>query len=176
MKKFSTLLLLSSILFIHPALSNANEEETVTPAVSTSATLLAPQMNVPGTALSAPTTNDTISLSEFTPDTQNDSTIKTLIQSKSPLVAVRVETIIGKAANWKTQEVDSEALGVLRIDYSGKTLNPNNNFFMIDVRNPTELDLVLQDNGALLDKNTKLRVIFFHLDGSRTYSHVVNAG
>ncbi len=134
--------------------------------------LVAPEPKKAGTALIMPYDKDSMSLTDFTADNVNDSLIRVLIQNQSPLIAVRVENMKGKIGSWKTKDVKTSAIGVLQVENNETVINPNNISFKLDVSNPLELDLIMQDNGAITDQNTDLRVVFFFEDGKRTYSLV----
>ncbi len=132
----------------------------------------APAPKKPGKAVIVPITTDTMSLTAFAPDKKPDSSIRVLAQGKSPLIAVRVESMGGSGASWKTKDVKTKAQGVLAVMQDGKLINASDASFSIDVDTPVSLDLVMQDKGVIADAKARLRVIFFHKDGSRTYSIV----
>ncbi len=139
-------------------------------SAKTDAQPTAPAPKKPGKAVIVATTTDTMSLSAFAPDGKPDSSIRVLAHGKSPLVGVRVESIGAGNASWKTQSVKTKAVGVLSVMQDGKAINANDAVFSVDVSKPVSLDLVMQDNGNISNVKIRLRVIFFHKDGSRTYS------
>ncbi len=130
----------------------------------------APEPKKPGKAFVVPLTSDSMSLHAFAADTKTDTGVRVLAKAKSPLVAVRVESMGGASASWKTKDVKAKALGVLAVTQEGKVLNEKDASFSLDVSQPVLLDLVMQDNGSLANKKVRMRVVFFHKDGSRTYS------
>ena len=115
---------------------------------------------------------DVLGMNSFVPDGKADACVTTLDQNASPLIAVRLESMGGKTASWKTKDVSTSAMGVLAVMQNNAIVNSDNSSFSLDVKAPTELKLCVQENGAFADPNTRLRVIFFHQDGSRTYSVV----
>ncbi len=133
-------------------------------------TLVAPVEKKAGTGLIMPTTQDVMGLTTFAPDQKADSCVRVLISSASPLTAVRLESISGKIGSWKTKDVKNKAIGVLAVMKDGSIVNADDASFALDVTSPTTLALCAQDNGAIADPRTRLRVIFFHKDGSRRYS------
>ncbi len=139
-----------------------NEKKPVNPT--------APAVGKPGRAVPMVLSTDTMSLTAFAPDKKPDTGIRVLALSPSPLVAVRIETTDSQNPSWKTKDVKIKALGVLGVMHNGKLLNAGDASFSLDVSKATPLELVLQDNGSVNDANIRLRVIFFHKDGSRTYS------
>ncbi len=155
-----------------PEEQKASTKDTPSPVSSTSpvGTPTAPAPKRPGKAFIVPITTDTMSLTSFAPDQKPDSSIRVLAYGKSPLIAVRVESMGGGNASWKTKDVKTTAQGVLAVRQSGKLVNAKDAPFSIDVSKPVTLELVMQDNGAISNADMRLRVIFFHKDGSRTYS------
>ncbi len=145
-------------------------EVKTAPIAITGAQPTAPAPKKPGKAVIVPITTDSMSLTAFTSDSKPDSNIRVLAHGKSPLVGVRVESLGGSNASWKTQSVKTKAIGVLAVMQDGKALNVNDAAFSVDVSSPVTLDLVMQDNGSIGNAKIRLRVIFFHKDGSRTYS------
>ncbi len=134
--------------------------------------LVTPEPKKPGSALIIPFTQDIIGLNAFAADTKNDSCVRVLAVSASPLIGVRLENVGGTSASWKTKDAGLNALGVLAVQKDGTILNANDASFSLAIDKPTILDLIVQDNGAIADTKTRLRVVFFHKDGSRTYSIV----
>ncbi len=132
--------------------------------------LIAPELKKPGIAFIVPHNKDTMSLDKFTLDGKNDTLIKVLAKGTSPITAIRLENSGGKSGSWRTKDVKTSAMGVIRVENQGKVLNPENASFSIDVSTPQGLDLFVQDTGALADDKTRIRITFFHKDGSRTYA------
>ncbi len=133
---------------------------------------LAPALKKPGKAVFISSTKDAMALTSFTADGQRDTCLRAIALQDSPLVAVRLESMGGKLASWKTKDVKTSAQGVLAL-YQGESLvNASDAAFSLNVAQPTKLDLCVQDSGALKDAQTKFRIIFFHADGTRTYAVV----
>ncbi len=132
--------------------------------------MTAPEPKVAGKGVIIPSTQDVVGLNTFGPDQKPDACARVLLSGISPLTAVRLESISGKIGSWKTKDVKNKAIGVLAVMKDGKIINANDEAFSLDVLSPTVLDLCVQDNGAIVDAKTRLRVIFFHKDGSRKYS------
>ncbi len=155
-----------------PVVASQTEGEKVADAKPSDTVnmVTAPVPQKPGKALIMPTTEDTMSLSAFAPDQKADSCVQVIAFGKSPLIAIRLESFGGKLASWKTKDVKLNAQGLLKVQQGDTVVNPNDASFSLDVSAETPLNLYLQDNGALADPNTPLRVIFFHKDGSRVYS------
>ncbi len=130
----------------------------------------APAPNKPGRAVAMSLDTDSMSLTGFAPDKKPDTGVRVLALSPSPLMAVRIETMDSQNPSWKTKDVKINALGVLGVMQDGKMLNAGDVSFSLDVSKATPLTLVLQDNGAMTDANIRLRVIFLHEDGTRTYA------
>ncbi len=147
-----------------------NPDGAKTSEVKITEGLVAPEPKKPGTALIVAHSKDTMSLDTFTPDSKNDTLIKVLVKGASPVIAIRLENAGGKSGSWKTKDVKTSAMGIIQVENQGKVLNPNDTSFSVDVNTPVELDLLVQDNGALADKKTRIRVTLFHKDGSRTYA------
>ncbi len=139
-------------------------------AVSKTKTLEAPALKKPGKGFIVSTTTDIMSFTAFTPDQKPDSCVQVLALNPSPLTGVRFESMGGVQASWKTKDVKTTALGVLAVQQDGKVVNASDASFTLDISNETPLTLCVQDNGALQDAKTRLRVVFYHKDGSRNYS------
>ncbi len=133
---------------------------------------IAPAPKKPGKGIVVPITTDTMSLTAFSPDTKIDSNIRVLVHGKSPLVGIRVESMGSAKGSWKTKDVKVQSLGVLAVSHAGKVLNANNTSFSLDVTTPVLLDLIMQDNGSIANTMANMRVVFYHKDGSRTYSRI----
>ncbi len=134
--------------------------------------LVAPEAKKPGVALISLYDKDSMTVNSFEPDKKKDSLIKVLVKGTSPLIAVRIETVGGKAGSWKTSGSKASAMGVIKVENSEKILNPNNSSFDLDVVNPIELNLIFQDNGAIADSKNRIRITLFHKDGTRSYALV----
>ncbi len=134
--------------------------------------LIAPKPKTPGQALIYPSKHDIIGLNKFNPDNINDIIIKALVHSQSPLINVRVESTGGQALSWKTGGVKSSAMGIIGVQIGEKIINPNDIPFNLEIKTLTEIDLLIQTKNGKLDEETKLRIVFFHADGSRTYARV----
>ncbi len=165
-----------------PAQPSAQQEKLSTPVVKETTpsieaktietALTAPQPKKPGKALIVPSTEDAMGLTSFGADSQPDSCVEVIAKGQSPLKAVRLESMGAAIASWKTRDVKIQALGVLAVKQDGKVINDNDASFTLDVAQETPLTLCVQDNGAFTDTKIRLRVIFYHEDGSRTYSVV----
>ncbi len=140
--------------------------QTTTPPISPTA----PAQKKPGVAVIIPTTTDTMSLTSFGPDQEPDYCIQVIALNKSPLIAVRLESMGGASASWKTKDVKTKAQGVLAVMKDGKVINAADASFTLDVTKETPLNLCAQDNGVIASKKNRMRVIFFHKDGTRNYS------
>ena len=134
--------------------------------------IVVPAPKKPGSSAIVAAEQDVLGMNSFVPDGKADACVTTLDQNASPLIAVRLESMGGKTASWKTKDVSTSAMGVLAVMQNNAIVNSDNSSFSLDVKAPTELKLCVQENGAFADPNTRLRVIFFHQDGSRTYSVV----
>lgn len=134
------------------------------------ATPVAPAGKTPGKAVAATGTQDLVGLTAFAPDGKPDSVLRVMAHHASPLVAVRIDNVGGVMASWKTKDVKTAAQGVLAVLKDGKPCNPGDASFALDVSSPTALDLLVQDTGAIAGNKTRLRVVFFHKDGSRSYA------
>ncbi len=158
----------------HPTHTEAKPEQKEDISVSTLSALspTAPALKKPGKAIIIPTTTDIMSLVAFAPDKKPDSCVQVVALNPSPLTAVRLETMGGASTSWKTKDVKIKAQGVLAVMQDGKVINTADTSFAIDVTKETLLNLCVQDNGAIADVKTRLRVIFFHQDGSRNYAIV----
>ncbi len=130
----------------------------------------APVPKKPGKAVLVPTDKDLLGLTVFTPDQKSDTCLQVMALHVSPLVGVRLESIRGLQASWKSKAVKSKAQGVLLIEHKGKILNAQDASFELDVSKGEILYLYVQDTGALKDAATRLRVVFFYEDGSRNYA------
>lgn len=108
--------------------------------------------------------------SAFGPDGKPDSAIRVSVQNPSPLVAVRIDNVGGTMASWKTSGVKTSAKGVIAVVRDGKPLNADNAAFSLDVAKPVVLDLLVQDTGVIAEGKTRLRVVFHHADGKRSYA------
>ncbi len=139
-----------------------NKQITIAPIVSMS--------KKPGKAVFTVNKEDRMGLNTFTPDEEKDTCVHAALLNASPLVAVRMENMGGISASWKTKDVKTKATGVLALLQGDTLLNANDASFSLDVSQETSLRLCVQDNGSLADDNTRIRVIFFHKDGSRTYA------
>ncbi len=153
---------------------SSTSKNAVGSTVTSFAIPLAPALKKPGKAILIPNANDTLALTAFISDGQTDTCLRAIALQSSPLVAVRLESMGGKIASWKTKDVKALAQGVLAL-YQGESLvNVNDAPFSLNVSQPTKLDLCVQDSGALRDAQTKFRIIFFHADGTRTYAVLVH--
>ncbi len=146
------------------------EDKTSTQSTSSASKLIAPEAKKPGVAVIMPYDKDSMSFDKFVSDNKNDSLIKVLAKGNSPIIAIRLENRGGVAGSWKTKDVKTSAMGIIKVENKGTVLNPNNATFSVDVKSPVELDLIVQDNGAIADKTNKMRITFFHEDGTRTYA------
>ena len=151
-----------------PSVTSAQTPST-TPPVAT-ATPVAPAGKTPGKAVAVTGTQDMVGLTAFAPDGKPDSVLRVMAHHSSPLVAVRIDNVGGVMASWKTKDVKTAAQGVLAVLKDGKPCNPGDASFALDVSSPTALDLLVQDTGAIAGNKTRLRVVFFHKDGSRSYA------
>ncbi len=139
-------------------------------SASSFAVPLAPANKKPGKAILIPSTKDVLALTTFTSDGQADTCLRAIALQASPLVAVRLESMGGKLASWKTRDVKASAQGVLAVYQGENFVNANDASFSLNIAQPITLDLCVQDGGALKDAQTKFRIIFFHADGTRTYT------
>lgn len=147
----------------------AKEDASKAKEVDTTGLVL-PDSKKPGTALIVETQEDIMGLNAFGADKKPDSCIRVLVKSPSPLIAVRLENTRGTVGSWKTKDVKTNAIGVLGVQKEGKLVNDKDASFSLDISSPTVLDLFVQDNGAIADTKTNLRVVLFHEDGSRMYA------
>ncbi len=166
-------------LFVKEGAAKTQEAQKPTSKVVDGSTItsfaipMAPAPKQPGKAVLSSTTQDALSLTSFTPDQQQDTCLRAIALHTSPLVAVRLESMGGKMASWKTKEVKIAAQGVLGIWQGETAVNAQDAAFSLDVSKPTTLQLCVQDSGALTDVQTKFRIIFYHADGTRTYALVM---
>ncbi len=137
---------------------------------------VAPQPKKPGLAVlmdesyNAP---DRMGIGTFIPDQKPDSCLEVLAHAHSPLIAVRLESLGGIMVSWKTADVKTSALGALAVYQNDRLVNAGHASFALPVQDPLPLTLCVQDTqGALKDAKTRLRVIFYHENGSRTYAWV----
>ncbi len=137
---------------------------------------VAPQHKKPGLAVlqdNSYSAQDRMGLGTFIPDQRPDSCLDAVAHAPSPLIAVRLESLSGMMVSWKTADVKTSALGTLAVYHNDALLNAGHASFALPVGNPTALTLCVQDTqGALADAKTRMRVIFYHEDGSRSYAWV----
>ncbi len=133
-------------------------------------TAVAPEGKKSGKAVLVSTTKDIMSMSAFSPDGKIDSCVRVVSAGGSPLIAIRVENYGGKQGSWKSKDVKTSAMGVLSVYHGDTLLNPKDASFSLDISTPQTLDIYLQDTGALADAKTRIRVVLYHKDGSRTFS------
>ncbi len=131
---------------------------------------VAPAPKKPGVAVIVPSKTDHMGLKTFGADNKPDSQIRVVVQNASPLVGMVVQNMGGTAGSWKTKEAKGSALGVLLVQQGAKVLNAKDTAFSLDVAKPVILDLFMQDNGAIADQKTRMRVVFFYKDGTRAYA------
>ncbi len=148
----------------------AQKTKTQAQALSLTVQATAPAPKKPGKAVLIPTNSDLLGLTAFTPDQKLDTCVQAMALHASPLVGVRIESIRGMQASWKSKAVKSKAQGVLLIEYKGKILNAHDASFSVDVSKGELLSIYIQDVGALKDAETRIRVVFFYEDGSRNYA------
>ncbi len=152
------------------ALTSSHVQQSTIQTALDAAGATPPAPKKPGIAVILPTTQDIVGLQSFEADTTPDNHIRVVAQSPSPLIGVLVQNINGKAGSWKTKQAKGKAQGVLLVQQNGKTLNAQDAPFSLVVTQPVVLDLFMQDNGAIAHAQTRMRVIFFHEDGSRLYA------
>ncbi len=134
-----------------------------------------PQSKKPGIAIvmdESYAVQDRMGLGTFIPDQKPDSCLQVVVQEASPLIAVRLESLGGVVASWKTADVKTSALGALAVFQNNVLVNEGHASFALNVIEPSPLTLCVQDNGALADTETRLRVIFYHQNGDRRYAWV----
>ncbi len=156
-----------------PAEAQAVKAQPVKPRAQTpspSVQAIAPAPKKPGKAVLVPTSKDLLGLTAFTPDQKPDTCLQVMALHVSPLVGVRLESIRGMQASWKSKAVKSKAQGGLLIEHKGKILNAQDASFALDVSKGELLYVYVQDTGALKDTATRMRVVFFYEDGSRNYA------
>ncbi len=124
----------------------------------------------PGLALLQSTEQDLMGATSFGPDGKADNVIQVLAAGTSPVIAVLVQNMGGKAGSWKTKGATITTPGLLMVRIDGKIINAADAVFNIDVQEPLVMEVILQDNGALADTNTRMRVVLYHADGSRPYA------
>ncbi len=132
--------------------------------------LVAPLPKKPGVAEVVSTMHDTMGPTSFGVDGKADTIVRTLAYGNSPIVGVLVQNMGGKAGSWKSKDAKGQAPGVLAVEVDGIVQNVGDASFSLDVKSPTIVDLIMQDNGALVDTKTRMRVVFFHKDGTYTYA------
>ena len=130
----------------------------------------APQGKQSGKAVLATATADRVGASALSPDGKPDSILRVMAHNPSPVVGIRMDNIGGDMASWKTRDVKGSAKGVLGVLRDGQVLNAGDAPFALDASAPVLLDLHVQDNGAIAGGKTRLRVVFYHKDGARSYA------
>lgn len=148
----------------------APKAETSPTGASTTDTPIPPEGKNSGKAVLGVTAMDLVGLDTFGTDGKPDSAIRVSVKNPSPLVAIRIDNIGGTMASWKTKDVKTSAKGVIAVVRDGKPLNADNATFSLDVTAPVVLDLLVQDTGVIAEGKTRLRAVFHHQDGKRSYA------
>ncbi len=126
----------------------------------------------PGLALAQSVDSDDMSSTAFEADGKPDSMVRVLAHNDSPVVAVLVQNMGGKSGSWKTKDVKVPAQGLLMVKVGDKIINDGDDLFSLEVKEPVIIELFLQDNGALADAKTRMRVVLYHEDNSNSYAFV----